>query len=287
VTGERIAAEAGLAREGRIYLAQAARETLSEAGLCQVEDFQAAIETSQVVTRGDDVRLVRRIERPAGQRGFVAYLKWFAPLPWHRRLARRLRGRGASGALLELQRINRVRQAGIDVPEPLAFGEGVCWDRFRSFLLLGSKEHWPTLEEIAHSERFLTTLADVQVRRRLIEAVAGLVRRMHRSGIANPSLYSRHVVIESLESDPIRVGLIDLEDLVLDVRIDSGRLAADLGALALTLQREFVSRCDRARFVRCYYEADRLDSVGRVAIARVDRFYQQNRHRRRFRHYAC
>jgi len=287
VSGERIAAEAGLVREGRIYLARAARETLSDAGLCRAEDFQDAIETSQVVTRGDDVRLVRRIERRAGQGEFVAYLKWFAPLAWHRRMSRRLRGRGASGARLELERIHRVRQAGIDVPQPLAFGEGVCWDRFRSFLLLGSMEHWPTLEEIAHSQRFQKVLADVSVRRRLIEAVAGLVRRMHRNGIANPSLYSRHVVVESLDADPIRVGLIDLEDLVLDVRIDGARLAADLGALALTLQREFVSRCDRARFVRCYYEADRLDSVGRAAIARVDRFYQQNRHRRRFRHYAC
>ena len=283
---EDVIAAVGLRRAGRIYLSRSARQTLEAAALDRVEDFLTAVESGQSVTRTDEPRLVRRIERDVGGQPFVAYLKWYAPPPWVRGAFRWLRGRRTSGALTELQRIHRLRQADIDVPEPLAFGQDVALGRFRSFLLLGSMEHWATLEEIAHSQRFAEPLARVDVRRRLIDAVAGLVRRMHRSGIANPSLYSRHVVVESLETDPIRAGLIDLEDLELDVRVDDRRRAADLGALALTLQRECASLADRARFVRCYYHADRLDAVARGLIAGANRFYERNRYRRRFRHYA-
>jgi len=281
-----VIAAAGLTRVGDLYLAPSASQALRAAGLTTPEEFRSAVEESQLVTRGDDVTLIRRIERNAGDRNLVAYLKWYAPLPWHRRAFRRLRGRAVSGALAELHHINRLRQSGIEVPQPLAFGQDVPLGPFRSFLLLSSLEHWPTLEEIAHSQRFDAPLSRIDVRRRLIAAVADLARRMHQTNIANPSLYSRHVVVESLEADPIRLGLIDLEDLEVDVRVDDRRRAADLGALALTLQRESVSRTDRVRFVRRYYRSARLDSVGRDLIRRVDAFYEKNRHRRRFRHYS-
>ncbi len=281
-----VIAAAGLTRAGDLYLAPSASRALQNAGLTTPEDFRGAVEESKLVTRGDDVTLIRRIERNAGDESLIAYLKWYAPLPWHRRAFRHLRGRAGSGALTELHHINRLRQSGIEVPRPLAFGQDVPLGPFRSFLLLSSLEHWTTLEEIAHSQRFETVLARIDVRRRLIAAVADLARRMHHANIANPSLYSRHVIVESLESDPVRLGLIDLEDLEVDVRVDDRRRAADLGALALTLQRESVSRTDRARFVRGYYRSDRLDSVGRDLIRRVDVFYERNRHRRRFRHYS-
>jgi len=286
MTDDGAIAEADLVRAGPIYLAASARDALQAVGLARAEDFLTAVETAQAVTHGDDLRLIRRVERGSGDDRLVAYLKWYAPGPWHRRAARWLRGRRASGAELELRRICRLRQAGIDVPEPLAFGEGLALGRFRSFLLLSSMEHWPTLEEIAHSQRFQRQLACMETRRRLIDAVARLARQTHQAGIANPSLYSRHVLIESLDADPIRVGLIDLEDLDLDVRVDDRRRTEDLGALALTLQREFVSRSDRVRFIRQYYQAERIDSVARRLIARIEAFYQQNRDRQRFRHYS-
>lgn len=283
---EDVIARTGLEQSGRICVASAARETLAAVGLCGPEDFMTAAEAGRSVTAGDDLRLVRRIERRSGDEAFVAYLKWYARHPWRRELARWLRGRRASGALLELERIDRLRQIGVAVPEPLAFGQGLRLGRFRSFLLLSSMEHWPTLEEIAHSRRFREKLADHRVRRRLVESVADLARRLHGAGIANPSLYSRHVVVESLDADPIVTGLIDLEDLEIGVRINERRRAEDLGALALTLQRECVSLADRARFIRSYQRADRLDSIARRLIAAIDRFYREKRGRRRFRHYT-
>lgn len=286
MTRPNVIEESGLEPSGSVYLAKSASSTLRSVGLSAVEDFQAAARTGPSATERDDLRLVRRIERDAGGERFVAYLKWYAPHPWHREIARWIRGRRASGAMLELERINRLRQVGVDLPEPLAFGENIPFGRFRSFLLLASVEHWPTLEEVAHSQRFRDQLADIRVRRGLIESVAGLARRLHEAGIANPSLYSRHVVIESLDADPIRTGLIDLEDLELDVRMNDRRRAEDLGALALTLQREFISLADRGRFIRGYQQTDRLDSVGRRLVAAIDDFYQQNKTRRRFRHYS-
>jgi hypothetical protein len=283
---EAVIARAGLTPAGDVCLSASSRGVLDAAGLTTVDDFRDAAASSRSEAGGDDLRLVRRIERTVGGESFVSYLKWYAPRPWHREWSRWLRGRRASGAMLELQRIVRLRDLGIDVPEPLAFGEGLEFGRYRSFLLLSSMEHWPTLEEVVHTQGFSARLADVTVRRRLIDSVAALARTLHQAGIVNPSLYSRHVVIESLDADPIRVGLIDLEDLELGVRVNERRRAEDLGALALTLQREFVSLSDRGRFVRSYQQADRLDSVARRLIAAIDRFYQQNRNRQRFRHYT-
>ncbi|MBN1344165.1 MAG: hypothetical protein JXQ73_15880 [Phycisphaerae bacterium] len=272
---------------GNIHLARASRDVLTAAGLAGQEDVLAAVESGQSVHVGDALRLVRRIERRIDGQPFVAYLKWYAPASWHRRLAQRFRGRSASGALIELQRIRRLHEIGVSVPTALAFGQGLSFGRFNSFLLLSSMEHWPTLEEIAHSQRFREPLAVPSARRRLIAAVANLARRLHAAGIANPSLYSRHVVVESLDADPIRVGMIDLEDLELDVRITDRVRSADLGALALTLQPSAASLADRARFIRAYAEANRLDAPMRALLREIDRFYQQNKHRRRFRHYTA
>jgi len=184
------------------------------------------------------------------------------------------RGRVWSQSRQEWENCLALQRAGVATAELAAWGEecGPLWERF-SFILTEAAPGRPL-------SAFLAECADRSLRRRVIEALADLVRRMHDAGLAAPDLFTRHVFLD-LEGERPRFRLIDM------ARLDRRRLplrlrARDLAALNAAAPLRHVSARERILFLRRY--AGRTDRrLARAVAKRMKRLLK----RRKFRDFAA
>jgi len=156
------------------------------------------------------------------------------------------RGRVWSISRREWENSKALQAAGITTAGLVACGEdcGPLWERF-SFIVTESATGEQTVQQ------FLRDCRDRTSRRRVFDALACLVRKMHHSGLATPDLFTRHVFVK-VEAEPPQFCFIDM------ARLDSGRAvtprvrARDLAALNVTAPLRYVSPRERVRFLRVY-----------------------------------
>jgi len=179
------------------------------------------------------------------------------------------RGRVWSMARQEWENSQALATAGFKTAGLVAFGEecGLCWERF-SFLVTEAATGAETVEQ------FLRARRDRAQRRRVFDALARELRKLHDAGLATPDLFTRHLFLDAT-AEPPGFCFIDL------ARVDRRRplpdrwRARDLAALNVTAPLRFVSRSERVRFLQVY--AGSVDKRLALRIARRARHLLQRR----------
>lgn len=184
------------------------------------------------------------------------------------------RGRVWSLSRQEWENSRTLLGAGLRVAEPVAYGEecGWLWEKF-SFLVTEAAAGGQTLDQ------FVRECRDRVLRRRVLDALAGEIRKMHAAGLASPDLFTRHLFVESGGEQP-QFCFIDMARLDRRRRLTSRLRARDLAALNASAPLRFVSLTERARFLRVY--AGHFD---RALWRRVERRVQHLLQRRKFREF--
>lgn len=161
------------------------------------------------------------------------------------------RGRVWSLAREEWENFKTVQRAGLQTAGLVAYAEecGPLWEKF-SCLLTEAAVGPDNLEQ------FLQQGPARDRRRRIFDALAREVRRMHEAGVATPDFWSRHIFFDAAAPAPVFC-FIDL------ARLDSGRPLARharvraLASLNVSAPLRLVSWRERLRFLRLY--AGRVD----------------------------
>jgi heptose I phosphotransferase len=248
-------------------------EQLKEIGLAslsQVKAFQG-----ELVKNHRGRRDILRITLP-GAEGKILFLKrnW---KPYKKDGLGSLLRRGKVWSLSrqEWENSKALASAGLSTAEPIAFGEdcGPLWERF-SFIITAAAHGTRTLDD------FMRVCRGALERRRLFDALAGEIRRMHAAGLASPDLFARHIFVDT-QSSPPRFCLIDMARVDRRQPLSSRLRARDLAALNLTAPMRFVSVRERLRFVRVY--AGKLD---RELVARIESRTRRLMRRSKFHEFA-
>lgn len=155
-------------------------------------------------------------------------------------------GRAWSVARQEWENADALERAGLRAAPRVAFGEecGPLWERF-SFLVTEAAAGTETVEH------FLQHCPEQAERRRVFDALAREVRRLHDAGLATPDLFTRHVFVER-HCQPPAFCWIDVARLDRRRRLPVRLRARDLAALHVTAPRRFVSQRERLRFFLRY-----------------------------------
>ncbi len=189
------------------------------------------------------------------------------------------RGRVWSLSRQEWENSRRLEAAGLRVAGLVAYGEDCGWFREKfSYLITEAASGSQTVEE------FLGKCHDRALRRRVLEALAREVQKLHAAGLASPDLFTRHWFVDapsSPESGPTFC-LIDMCRLDHGRSLTAGRRARDLAALNITAPLRDVSGRERLRFLRIY-GGGRID---RELVGLIRRRMQHLLKRRKFRGFA-
>jgi tRNA A-37 threonylcarbamoyl transferase component Bud32 len=182
------------------------------------------------------------------------------------------RGEVWSVSRQEWENSRALEAAGVRTAGLVAFGEdcGPLWEKF-SFILTEAAIGAQTLEQ------FLQTCEVAERRRRVFDALAVEIRRMHDAGLASPDLFTRHLFVDETAQPP-RFCFIDMARLDRGQPL-SGRLRArDLAALNVTAPLRFVSVKERVRFLRLY-----AGGSSRLLAAQIRRRVEHLLQRKKFR----
>ena len=172
----------------------------------------------------------------------------------------------------EWENSRKLEAAGIRTAALVAYGEecGPLWEKF-SYIITEAAAGAQTLDQ------FLSECHDAVRRRRVFDALAGQVRKLHEAGLATPDLFARHIFVDA-EAEPPQFCLIDM------ARVDAARplparlRVRDLAALNITAPVRFVSARERLRFLRAY-----AGGVDRGLVKQIAGRVQHLLRRRKFR----
>lgn len=186
------------------------------------------------------------------------------------------RGRVWSLSRQEWENSRRLEAAGLRVAGLVAYGEECGWLREKfSYLITEAATGSQTVEE------FLGECHDRVRRRRVLDALAREVRKLHAAGLASPDLFTRHWFVDASSSTPTFC-LIDMCRLDHGRSLAVARRARDLAALNITAPLRDVSARERLRFLKIY-------AGGRIDRELVDLIRRRMQHllkRRKFRGFA-
>ena len=117
------------------------------------------------------------------------------------------------------------------------------------------------------------------IKRRLIEMIATMAKRMHRAGVNHRDYYLCHFLLERASAEP-QLNLIDLHRAQLRAKVPKRWVVKDLGALLFSALDKGLTRRDLLRFIRIYsgglttLRSDK--SLWRDVIGRAYKLYEQN-----------
>jgi heptose I phosphotransferase len=243
--------------QGLLWVRADLQERLERFGLSHFEDWMGLrgiefLEISMRPTRPvvalsvpdltQTVFLKRHLEEPRTE-AIMERLGWIPP---------------QSEARKEAGKLHLFSQGGIHVPEVVAWGEGV-WEGLRraSFLATLDLEALP-LERYLFRNWKPPVARDMALdKRRTIQALALLTRRMHQAGLVHRDFYLGHIFVHGKGGE----GFLS----VIDVQRASERPSwwirsriKDLASLHFSSDPHFVRKADRIRFLKTYWAAQRL-----------------------------
>jgi tRNA A-37 threonylcarbamoyl transferase component Bud32 len=146
----------------------------------------------------------------------------------------------------EWENCKTLQKAGFGTAELVAFGEECLplWERF-SFIITRAADGAQTVDD------FLRGCTERGLRRKVFDALAREVRRMHDAGLATPDLFTRHLFVDTSDEEP-KFCFIDMARLDRFRRTPEKVRARDLAELNITAPLRFVSAAERVRFLRVY-----------------------------------
>jgi tRNA A-37 threonylcarbamoyl transferase component Bud32 len=184
-------------------------------------------------------------------------------------------GKPRSISRLEWEHSEQLQAAGIQTAALVAYGEdcGPLWERF-SFILTEAATGQQTVQS------FLMECRDQTLRRRVFEALARHIRKMHDAGLASPDLFTRHVFVEAQATPPVFC-LIDMARLDNRRKLSRTLRARDLAALHVTAPLKAVTAWERLRFLISYNARE-----ARTLAGDVQRRAKHLLQRRKFRSFS-
>lgn len=155
-------------------------------------------------------------------------------------------GRVRSLAREEWENFKIVQRAGLRTAGLVAYAEecGPLWEKF-SCLLTEAAAGPDNLEQ------FLQQARPPGERRRIFDALAREVRRMHEAGVATPDFWSRHIFFDAAAVEPVFC-FIDLARLDCGQPLPRHARVRALASLNVSAPMRLVSWRERLRFLRLY-----------------------------------
>jgi len=108
----------------------------------------------------------------------------------------------------EFSIIRRLEQHGVPSLKPMLFATTKQNGKWRAMLMTEELAGYQSLEELMMNGA--VEAMTLHEKRRLLAAVADLVRRMHAAGVQHRSLYAKHLFVQR-EGNGYKVAIIDLE----------------------------------------------------------------------------
>lgn len=182
-------------------------------------------------------------------------------------------GRVWSVARVEWENARILQRAGFHTAELVACGDEMTLlgERF-SFLLTEAARGPVTLGQ------FIQDCRDLALRRRVFDALALELRRLHHVGLSMPDLFSRHVFFDPA-AHPLDFSFIDVARIERRRRLSIMHRVRALAALNVTAPIRFVSARERVRFLRLYAgEKELRPLVDRIA-SRTARLLERKKYR--------
>jgi tRNA A-37 threonylcarbamoyl transferase component Bud32 len=182
----------------------------------------------------DGVKLVfylKRVWRAKKKDGLASFLR---------------RGEVWSCCRQEWENCRSLQKAGLSTAELVAYGEECLpmWEKF-SFIVTRAAGGGQTVDD------FLRGCRDRALRRKVFDALAREVRRMHDAGLATPDLFTRHIFVDTSGGEPVFC-FIDMARLDRLGRVPDKVRARDLAELNITSPLRFVRAAERVRFLMVY-----------------------------------
>lgn len=173
---------------------------------------------------------------------------------------------------------------GLVVPNVAGFGRaGANPATRRSFLVTDALEARESLEDL--TARWRVTPPPLAVKRRAIEAVADVARRMHDAGVNHRDFYLCHLLadVSALRQGRVELAIIDLHRAQLRPQTPERWRMRDLAALDFSSRDFPLTRGDYLRFVRRYTRMPLRDALRKQRTLwsrvrrRADRLYRKGR----------
>lgn len=172
--------------------------------------------------------------------------------------------RPLSPAAAEWRSIGKLRAAGLETMEPVAYGERRRFPSLGPSFIVTAAVEGRCLEEHA---RFLRGKSGEK--RSIISALADCARMMHGAGLNHRDFYLSHIFIRN--GSGCAVVLIDLQRVQERARGRNRWVVKDLAALSYSSPAPVVSRTDRVRFLHRYLGVRSLNAAGKRFAKRIER----------------
>lgn len=160
------------------------------------------------------------------------------------------------GATQELQAIERLTEVGVATMTAVAFGvRGSNPAQQHSFIV--TEELAPTLSLEDFSLDWVKQPPPVKLKRALIAEVATMVGGMHRAGVNHRDCYICHFLLHTdkpVTAEDFRLSVIDLHRAQTRTRITRRWRDKDLAALYFSALDIGLTRRDKLRFLRGYFQ---------------------------------
>lgn len=160
------------------------------------------------------------------------------------------------GARNEYQAIQRLHQAGVDTMTAVAFAErGSNPARQHSFII--TEELAPTISLEDYCMPWPQQSPAFALKKALVERVADMTGKMHRAGVNHRDCYICHFLLhtdEPVQADGFRLSLIDLHRAQTRTQTPLRWRNKDLAALYFSALDIGLTRRDKLRFLRTYFQ---------------------------------
>ncbi len=243
----------------RLIIAPAWEKTIRDAWLDSVDAVFAHGKGDVVTVKTSSE--VRRFELPHGGHRETVFVKkyWVSDPSQLASALFRDTLSGRSRVKREFENLQRLREWGLDAPEPIAFGEQrVCGFLTRSFLISRAVESPIALDGIIRNR------PSAAQRRELIERLADATRRMHDRNFVHGDYYWRNIILRNGALD--RFYLLDAHKGRLFGAGESlARRAEDLAMLDAPAPKYF-RRAERMKFFLRYVGRKKLSADDKTLI---------------------
>lgn len=171
-----------------------------------------------------------------------------------------------SNAREEWDNIDLLNRAGFETMEPVAYGEKITDGIMLSFIISKKIEDAISLEEYV-----LSRYKDEGhcVKNLLIKDLASLAKRFHSMGFCHQDFYTGHIFLKNT-TDGRKLFLIDVQRLLVKRHLRDRWRIKDIAQLNYSC-RDVVSNKDRIRFLRYYFDIERIDRRARWFVRKVQK----------------